>query len=84
MCYEKRQMIWKGMSGSCWTDLVQQWRVGKVEVLGIAATKVNCSYDEGSGTKAWGPALEGINMDGPREQSAANRGSWHAGGSQAC
>ena len=25
MCYEKRQMVWEGMSGSCWTDLVQQW-----------------------------------------------------------
>ena len=22
MCYEKRQMVWKGMLGSCWTDLV--------------------------------------------------------------
>ena len=33
MCYEKRQMVWKGMSGSCWTDLVQQWGVGEVEAL---------------------------------------------------
>ena len=33
MCYEKRQMVWKGMTGSCWTDLVQQWGVGKVEAL---------------------------------------------------
>ena len=33
MCYEKRQMVWKGMSGSCWTDLVQQWGVRKVEAL---------------------------------------------------
>ena len=33
MCYEKRQMVWKGMSGSCWTDLVQQWGVWKVEAL---------------------------------------------------
>ena len=29
LCYEKRQMVWKGMSGSCWTDLVQQWGVGR-------------------------------------------------------
>ena len=33
MCYEKRQMVWKGMSGSCWTSLVQQWGVRKVEAL---------------------------------------------------
>jgi hypothetical protein len=33
MCYEKRQMVWKGMPGSCWTDLVQQWGVRKVEAL---------------------------------------------------
>jgi hypothetical protein len=33
MCYGKRQMVWKEMSGSCWTDLVQQWGVGKVEAL---------------------------------------------------
>ena len=25
LCYEKRQMVWKEMTGSCWTDLVQQW-----------------------------------------------------------
>ena len=23
LSYEKRQMVWKGMTGSCWTDLVQ-------------------------------------------------------------
>ena len=33
MCYKKRQMIWKGMPRSCWTDLVQQWGVEKVEAL---------------------------------------------------
>jgi hypothetical protein len=33
MCYEKRQMVWKGMLVSCWTDLVQQWGAGKVEAL---------------------------------------------------
>ena len=33
LCYKKRQMVWKGMTGSCWTDLVQQWEVRKVEAL---------------------------------------------------
>jgi hypothetical protein len=23
--YEKRQMLWKGMAGRSWTELVQQW-----------------------------------------------------------
>jgi hypothetical protein len=32
-CYVMRQMGWKGMTGSCWTDLVLQWGVGKVEAL---------------------------------------------------
>ena len=25
--YEKRQMLWKGMVGRSWTELVQQWGV---------------------------------------------------------
>ena len=33
LCYEKRQMVWKGTIGSCRTDLVQQWDVRKVEAL---------------------------------------------------
>ena len=33
MSYEKRQMVWKGVSGSCWPNLVQQWGVEKVETL---------------------------------------------------
>ena len=31
--YEKRQMLWKGMAGRCWTELVQQWGVPHVEAL---------------------------------------------------
>ena len=31
--YEKRQMVWEGMAGSCWADLVQQWGVRKVDAL---------------------------------------------------
>ena len=31
--YEKRQMVRKGMTRSCWIDLVQQWGVRKVEAL---------------------------------------------------
>ena len=31
--YEKRQMLWKGMAGRCWTELVQQWGVPQVEAL---------------------------------------------------
>ena len=31
--YEKRQMLWKGMSGKCWSTLVQQWGVPEVESL---------------------------------------------------
>jgi hypothetical protein len=33
LCYEERQMVWEGMTGSCWTNLVQQWGVRKVEAL---------------------------------------------------
>ena len=33
MTYEKRQMLWKGMAGRSWTELVQQWGVPKVEAL---------------------------------------------------
>ena len=35
MCHEKRQMVWKGMSGSCWIDLVQQWRVRQTNMADI-------------------------------------------------
>ena len=31
--YEKRQMLWKGMAGRSWTELVQQWGVPQVEAL---------------------------------------------------
>jgi len=31
--YEKRQMLWKGMAGRSWTELVQQWGVPMVESL---------------------------------------------------
>ena len=31
--YEKRQMLWKGMAGGSWTELVQQWGVPPVEDL---------------------------------------------------
>ena len=31
--YEKRQMLWKGMAGKSWTELVQQWDVPQVEAL---------------------------------------------------
>ena len=31
--YEKRQMLWKGMAGRSWTELVQQWDVPQVEAL---------------------------------------------------
>ena len=31
--YEKRQMLWKGMTGRGWTELVQQWGVPQVEAL---------------------------------------------------
>ena len=30
---EKRQMLWKGMAGRSWTELVQQWSVPVVESL---------------------------------------------------
>ena len=31
--YEKRKMLWKGMAGRSWTELVQQWGVSVVESL---------------------------------------------------
>ena len=31
--YEKRQMLWKGMAGRSWSELVQQWGVPQVEAL---------------------------------------------------
>ena len=31
--YEKRQMLWKGMAGRGWTELVQRWDVPQVEAL---------------------------------------------------
>ena len=31
--YEKRQMLWKGMAGRSWSELVQQWGVPQVEDL---------------------------------------------------
>ena len=31
--YEKRQMLWKGMAGRSWSELVQQWSVPQVEAL---------------------------------------------------
>ena len=31
--YEKRQMLWKGMSGKSWSVLIQQWGVPEVESL---------------------------------------------------
>ena len=33
LMYEKRQMLWKGMAGRSWTELVQQWGVPQVEAL---------------------------------------------------
>ena len=31
--YEKRQMLWKGMAGRSWTELVQEWGVPVVGSL---------------------------------------------------
>ena len=31
--YEKRQMLWEGMAGRSWAELVQQWGVPVVEPL---------------------------------------------------
>ena len=31
--YEEGQMVWKGMAGKSWTELVQQWGVPQVEAL---------------------------------------------------
>ena len=32
-CFEKKQMMWKGMSGRSWSALVQQWGMPEVESL---------------------------------------------------
>ena len=69
---------WQGAAGLTW------FNSGGGEDGGTAASEVNCCCDEGGGTKAGRFALEGSNRDGLEEQSAASRGSWHAGGSQAC
>ena len=29
-CFEKRQMLWKGMTGKGWTEMLQQWGISKL------------------------------------------------------
>ena len=45
--YEERQMLWKGMAGRSWTELMQQWSVLVVESLQLQTAEVDCSPDEG-------------------------------------
>ena len=58
MLYEKRQMVWKGMTGSCWTDLVQQWGVRKVEALQLQKSIAAVMREVGPklGDLHWGEA----------------------------
>ena len=48
--YEKRQMLWKGMAGRGWTELVQQWGVPQVEALQLQKSIASL-------TREFGPRL---------------------------
>ena len=78
--YEKRQMLWKGMAGRGWTELVQQWSVPVVESLWTAA-EVDRGPGEGDRPSAGWLALGGVDWAGEGEQGAAKGGNGHAGGS---
>ena len=87
-CYEKRQMVWKGMSGSCWTDLVQQWGVGKVEALQLQKSIAVVMREVGPklGDLHWREAT-GMGQRSrvlPAEAAGMLETARHAGGSQAC
>ena len=45
--YEKRQMLWKGMAGRSWSELVQQWDVSQVEALQLQTSIASLMWEMG-------------------------------------
>ena len=71
------------MEGYGWEELVRAGAtVGYAPGGGSPAVEVDRLADEGDGTQAGGPALEGVDMAWEGEQGAARGGPAHAGGSQ--
>jgi hypothetical protein len=60
--YEERQMLWKGMAGRSWTELVQQWGVPQVEALQLQ--KSIASLMREIGPRLGGPACTGRSRQG--------------------
>ena len=48
--YEKRQMLWKGMAGRSWSELVQQWGVGITTQgsLSVMVSVISCRVQSNS------------------------------------
>ena len=71
LCFEERQMLWKGMTGSCWADLVQQWGVTHSRVGEVGAVQLQKSIAAVMG----GSSLEpGSNWDGRHWRGATGMG----------
>ena len=81
--YEKRQMLWKGMAGRGWTELVQQWGVPQVEALQLQKSIASLMKE------VW-PKLGGLHWKestglGKESRVLSEEAlSEHAGGSQGC
>ena len=73
-------MVWKGVTGSCWTDLVQQWGVRKVEALQLqkSIAAVMREVVPKLGHLHW---REATGMGQRSRVLHASGGNWHAGGS---
>ena len=81
--YEKRQMLWKGMAGRSWTELVQQWGVPQVEALQLQKSIASLMREIGPRLGLWvtciGRSRQGSVGEG--EQGDTRGGDGHAGGS---
>ena len=72
-------MLWKGMAGRSWSELVCQWGVPQVEAVQLQ--KSIASLMREMGPKLGGATLERVDRAGEGEQGAIRGGSEHAGGS---
>ena len=46
-CYEKRQMLWKGMTGKRWTEMLQQWGIAELQAVGLQKAVAAVMRDAG-------------------------------------
>jgi hypothetical protein len=64
--YEKRQMLWKGMAGRSWSEMVEQWGVPQVEALQLQKSIASLMREVG-------PKLGGGGYTGRRQQGWEGR-----------